>query len=296
MSAPTPTPGRHGVEQVTVPAGIFAMGDDRGDGHPGDGERPVHPVDLSAFTIDATTVTVADFATFVDITGYVTESEAYGYSAVFHLALAAPMHDVVGSPPATPWWLGVRGASWRHPGGAGSDVADLADHPVTHVSHTDALAYCAWAGRTLPTEAQWERAARGGLAGVRYPWGDNLRADDGAWRCNIWQGRFPVENTLEDGYFTTAPVRTYEPNALGLWQCVGNVWEWCADWFDPTWYARSPTSDPAGPASGTTRVMRGGSHLCHDSYCNRYRVGARSSNTPDSAASNIGFRTASRPL
>jgi len=302
VATPGPTPGaprgggsRHTAEQAAVPAGTFAMGDALGDGHPADGETPVHEVALSAYSIDATTVTVADFAAFVAQTGHVTEAESFGYSAVFHLALTAPEHDVLGSPRATPWWLGVRGAQWRHPGGAGSDVADVGDHPVTHVSHVDALAYCAWASRALPTEAQWERAARGTLVGARYPWGDELRAGDGAWRCNIWQGRFPTENTLADGYLTTAPVRSYGPNSLGLWQCVGNVWEWCADWFDPRCYGSSPARDPRGPASGTARVMRGGSYLCHDSYCNRYRVAARSSNTPDSSASNVGFRTVSPP-
>jgi formylglycine-generating enzyme required for sulfatase activity len=177
-------------------------------------------------------------------------------------------------------------------------VAGREDHPVVHVSWADAQAYCGWAGRRLPTEAQWERAARGGLTGARYPWGDDLLAgeatDPGAWRANIWQGRFPWENDEVDGFGTTAPVRTFAPHG-GLWQAVGNVWEWCADWWDPTYYRRSPRVDPRGPDAGGARVLRGGSYLCHDSYCNRYRVAARSSNTPDSSTGNIGFRTVSAP-
>ncbi|WP_372509172.1 formylglycine-generating enzyme family protein [Actinomadura madurae] len=142
----------------------------------------------------------------------------------------------------------------------------------------------------MPTEAEWECASRGGLTGARFPWGDELMPD-GVWRTNIWQGEFPVHNSAEDGWTTTAPVRSFEPNGYGLWQTVGNVWEWCSDWFDPTYYRTSPTEDPQGPGRGTTRVLRGGSYLCHDSYCNRYRNAARSSNTPDSSMGNAGFRT-----
>ncbi|WP_433223451.1 formylglycine-generating enzyme family protein [Dactylosporangium sp. CS-047395] len=279
--------GVHLVEQVAVPAQTFAMGDAHGDGARPDGETPVHAVRLDAFSIDATAVTVADFARFVAATGYRTEAETFGYSAVFHLFLAADDADVLGRPPQTPWWLGVRGADWAHPFGPGSTVDGAEDHPVVHVSWNDARAYCAWTGRRLPTEAEWECAARGGLPGRRYPWGDELDAG----RCNIWQGTFPTENTGDDGYAATAPVRTYAPNGYGLWQPVGNVWEWCADWFDPGWYARSPVDNPTGPAGGPGRVLRGGSYLCHDSYCNRYRNSARSSNTPDSSMGNAGFRT-----
>jgi len=284
------TTGRHDVEQVTIPAGTFLMGDSTGDGNRGDGEGPVHEVALAAFRIDATTVTNADFARFVDATGYATEAEVFGFSAVFHLALQAPAADVLGPAAGTPWWLGVRGADWRHPGGALSDLAGLGDHPVVHVSWNDAQAYCAWAGRRLPTEAEWEYASRGGLVGARYPWGDELHADEG-WQVNIWQGRFPSVNTQDDGWLTTAPVRSFSPNGYGLWQTVGNVWEWCADWYDPAYYERSPRVDPTGPESGAGRLLRGGSFLCHDSYCNRYRNSARSSNTEDSSMSNAGFRT-----
>ncbi|MFJ9544178.1 formylglycine-generating enzyme family protein [Streptomyces sp. NPDC101225] len=282
--------GVHRLEQAAVPGGLFTMGDGQGDGLAADGELPLHTVALSAFAIDATTVTVADFAAFAEATGYRTDAERCGFSAVFHLAVRAPDRDVLGLSPALPWWLGVRGADWRRPGGRLSEAEP--DHPVVHVSWHDATAYCAWVGRSLPTEAQWEYAARGGLEGTRYPWGDDL-SPGGTWRCNIWQGRFPHHNTLEDGFLTTAPVRSFQPNGYGLWQAVGNVWEWCADWYSPRYYAVSPSWEPRGPESGSGRVMRGGSYLCHDSYCNRYRVAARSSNTPDSSTGNCGFRTVS---
>jgi len=287
LTGPT---GAHRIEQARIPAGTFMMGDSSGDRNPADGEVPLHEVTLDAFRIDATTVTNDDWAAFVDATGYLSAAEAFGYSAVFHLALAAPEADVMGSATGTGWWLGVRGADWAHPGGSDSDLGGLGDHPVVHVSWNDAVAYCRWAGRRLPTEAEWEYAARGGLAGRTYPWGDEA-VDDGGWRANIFQGRFPGQNTGEDGFLTTAPVRTFEPNGYGLWQPVGNVWEWCADRFDPTWYRRSPATAPTGPDRGHARVLRGGSYLCHASYCNRYRNSARSQNTPDSSTGNAGFRT-----
>jgi formylglycine-generating enzyme len=277
--------GTHGVAQASVPGQTFAMGDAQNDGVRLDGEQPVHPVRLEAFEIDATTVTVADFRAFVDDTGYRTEAESFGWSAVFHLAVTDPSR-VAGVLAGTPWWLGVSGADWAHPGGPSSSALD--DHPVVHVSWNDAQAYCTWAGRRLPTEAEWECAARGGVASQRYPWGDSLPE---AWSCNIWQGTFPTVNTVEDGWLTTAPARSFEPNGYGLFQPVGNVWEWCADWFSPVYYAQSPLDEPTGPTLGTTRVIRGGSYLCHDSYCNRYRNAARSSNTPDSSTGNTGFRT-----
>jgi formylglycine-generating enzyme len=288
---------RHTVEQVRLPGGIFCMGDALGDGYVADGEAPVHDVRLSAFSIDATSVTNADFARFVDDTGYRTEAEQFGFSAVFHLAVQARPDEIMRRAPGTPWWLGVRGATWRHPGGTRSDLDGLDDHPVVHISWNDAVAYCQWVGRRLPTEAEWECASRGGLDGQRYPWGDDLGGYDSAdtWRCNIWQGRFPTQNTRADGYLTTAPVRTYLPNAHGLWQMVGNVWEWCSDRFSPRTYEldarKGLVTDPRGSGFGSTRIMRGGSYLCHDSYCNRYRNAARTSNTPDSSMGNTGFRT-----
>lgn len=293
LSARPARTGIHIVEQAVVPAGSFTMGDSFGDGNPADGEAHQHRVTLDSFSIDATSVTKAAFAAFVDATGYVTEAERFGYSAVFHLALEADSADIVGQPPQTPWWLGVQGATWSRPGGRHSSIEGCEDHPVIHVSWNDAMAYCAWTGRRLPTEAEWEYASRGGLHAKRYPWGDE-HPDGDAWKCNIWQGTFPTKNTVDDGYLTTAPVRSYEPNGYGLWQAVGNVWEWCADWYDAGYYEKSPVDNPQGPGSGRARVLRGGSFLCHDSYCNRYRNSARSSNTPDSSMSNTGFRTVSR--
>jgi formylglycine-generating enzyme len=273
--------------QVLVPGGSFAMGDHHGDGDPADGERPVHRVTVSSFHVDATAVTNAAFARFVKETGYVTDAERWGSSGVFHLAFTGDRSDVLSSVEGAPWWLAVRDACWRRPEGPGSSIGDRANHPVVHVSWQDAETYCAWAGKRLPTEAEWEYAARGGREGARFPWGDD-RGD--RWNLNIWQGRFPTENTREDGFLTTAPVKTYRPNGYGLWQTVGNVWEWCADRFAADWYARSPEQDPTGPEEGDARVMRGGSYLCHDSYCNRYRVAARTSNTPESSSGNLGFR------
>jgi sulfatase modifying factor 1 len=271
------------------------MGDAFGEGYPADGETPVHDVRLEDFRMDATAVTNAQFATFVKDSGHVTGAEEFGVSAVFHLAFSASPgvdeRDVVNRAAGTPWWLAVRGASWRHPEGPGSDVDKRANHPVVHVSWYDAQAYAAWAGKRLPTEAEWEYAARGGLAGARYAWGDDL-VPRGRWLCNIWQGTFPRVNTAEDGHLTTAPVKSYASNGLGLFETAGNVWEWCADWFDADYYARSPGGDPQGPDDGEAKVMRGGSYLCHESYCHRYRVAARSSNTPESTSGNIGFRCA----
>ena len=285
--------------EVLIPAGTFAMGDPFDEGYPSDGETPVHHVSLAAFSIDATAVSNAAFAAFVEATGYRTESEAYGTSAVFHLAVQAEKADILGTASGTPWWLNVRGADWAHPAGPLSSWQEIPDHPVTQVSHSDALAYCSWSGRSLPTEAQWEFAARGGLAQSRYPWGSELHGtdDDGGTihHCNIWQGTFPTVNTCDDGFLTTAPVKSFAANAYGLYQTSGNVWEWCSDWFLPKYYrsclAKGTVEDPPGPTIGRGRVMRGGSYLCHDSYCNRYRLAARSSNTPESASGNLGFRT-----
>jgi formylglycine-generating enzyme required for sulfatase activity len=258
--------------QVLVPGGTFAMGDAFGEGYPDDGERPVHTVRLRPFLIDVSTVTKAQFAAFVADTGYVTDAERAGASAVFHLHVD-PGAEVLGAVAATPWWLSVRGACWR----SGADDG----HPVTHVSWHDADAYAAWAGKRLPTEAEWERAARGGLEGRRYPWGDELRP------CAIWEGDFP-----HGGRGGTVRADAFEPNGFGLHNTVGNVWEWCADRFSATYYGRSPIDDPRGPEIGDERVLRGGSFLCHDSYCNRYRVAARTGNTPGSSAANVGFRCA----
>ncbi|WP_247046349.1 formylglycine-generating enzyme family protein [Arthrobacter rhizosphaerae] len=293
-------PGRHQTVHaeagtwhfdVEIPAGVFLMGDAFNEGYIADGELPVHEVEVGVFRMDATAVTNWQFAAFVDATGYKSEAEKYGTSAVFHLLVQADMKDILGAVSGSPWWLTVRGADWAHPTGPGHHWSEIPDHPVVQVSFNDALAYCRWAGRRLPTEAEWEYAARGGLQQKRYPWGDELHGIDGAHNCNIWQGTFPEVNSQTDGYAGTAPVRSFPPNGYGLYEVSGNVWEWCSDWFLPKYYRNSPAANPQGPTIGRGRVMRGGSYLCHYSYCNRYRVAARTSNTPDSSSSNCGFRT-----
>jgi len=279
---------------VEIPGGTFRMGTDSDVGFPADGEGPARDVTVDSFYLDRHAVTNAEFLTFVRDTGYTTEAEEFGWSFVFQdfVTDEAASH-VMQSVEAAPWWVAVEGAWWFRPEGPGSSVEDRLDHPVTQVSWRDAVAYCEWAGKRLPTEAEWERAARGGLTGATYPWGDDL-TPDGEHRCNIWQGEFPEHNTGDDGYLQTAPVDEFSPNGFGIYNPAGNVWEWCADWFSPEHHTTDAYSsdNPTGPADGTERVMRGGSYLCHESWCNRYRVAARSSNTPDSGTGNIGFRCA----
>ncbi len=275
---------------IRIDGGAFRMGNHLGDGYEGDGETPVHRVRIDAFEMAPTTVTNAQFGEFVTATGYRTEAEVFGWSFVFagFLPERFPETRAVS---AAPWWRQVYGATWSHPEGPASAISTRPNYPVTHVSWNDAVAYCQWSGTRLPTEAEWEYAARGGIEASHFPWGDGIVVD-GKHRMNVWQGRFPERNSAADGYLGTAPVDTFLPNGFGLYNVTGNVWEWCADWFDPGYYARSSEDNPAGPAEGTHRVMRGGSYLCHKSYCNRYRVDSRSSNTPDSSAGNIGFRVA----
>jgi formylglycine-generating enzyme len=275
---------------VLLDGGEFLMGSEDRDGFPADGEGPVRRVTLSPFWVDSVAVSNARFAAFVESTGHVTEAERYGWSFVFGGLLPDDFPLTRGAAQA-PWWRQVFGADWRHPEGPDSSVTDRLDHPVVHVAFTDALAYCTWAAVRLPTEAEWEYAARGGLEQARFPWGDEL-TPGGRHRCNIWQGTFPGHNTRDDGYLGTAPVNAYEPNGFGLHNTSGNVWEWCADWFQTSFHLTGPRHDPTGPPSGQANVIRGGSYLCHHSYCNRYRVGARSSNTPDSSTGNMGFRVA----
>ncbi|MQA86698.1 MAG: SUMF1/EgtB/PvdO family nonheme iron enzyme [Streptosporangiales bacterium] len=279
---------------VLVHGGPFLMGGEDSDAVPGDGEGPVREVYVASYYIDAKAVTNAQFAAFVKATGYVTEAERYGWSYVFHGLVhpEARAHVVDGTVPGAPWWLAVAGAYWRAPDGPGSSVSRRQNHPVVHVSWHDAAAYAAWAGKRLPTEAEWEKAARGGLVAARFPWGDDF-TPRGQHRCNTWQGRFPEVDTGDDGFVGTAPVTAFRPNGFGLYNTSGNVWEWCADWWSADWHAEDrpdTRTDPAGPPSGTAKVIRGGSYLCHASYCNRYRAAARTMNTPDTSTGHTGIR------
>ena len=263
-------------KMVSLPGGTFRMGTDDASGFAEDGEGPVREVVVKPFAIDAHCVSNARFAEFVESTGYRTEAERFGWSFVFSAFLPADLRRTSPRLPGTPWWCGVSEARWNRPEGPGSSLDGRMDHPVVHITWNDARAFCRWSGTRLPSEAEWEYAARGGLDQARYPWGDELDPD-GEFRCNIWRGRFPTRNSAEDGYRGTAPVDAFPPNGFGLYNVAGNVWEWCAD--------RWSGGDPA-------RVMRGGSYLCHESYCNRYRAAARTRNTPDSSTGNLGFRCA----
>jgi formylglycine-generating enzyme required for sulfatase activity len=265
--------GHDPAPMVALVGGPFLMGTNRADGYPEDGEGPVREVVVAPFEIDATAVTNDAFGRFAAATGHLTDAERFGWSFVFagFLPDDAPATSGVA---AAPWWRQVYGADWRHPEGTASTVEDRLDHPATHVSWRDASAYARWAGKRLPSEAEWEYAARGGLVQQRFPWGDELQPG-GEHRMNVWQGTFPTRNTMDDGYAGTAPVRSYPPNPFGLFEMTGNVWEWTTGWYDEGLGLRS---------------MRGGSYLCHASYCNRYRVDARSGNTADSSTGNLGFR------
>lgn len=253
-----------------------------------DGEGPERKIRLADYRLEAQTVTVARYAAFVAATGYVSEAERFGWSAVF-----------TGPPPAgsrpplaeVPWWSRVDGASWDHPEGPQSGIEGREDHPVTHVSWNDARAFARWVGGRLPNEAEWEHAARGGAMRKRFPWGDE-EPDDETVFCNIWQGRFPDQNTAKDGYERTAPAFSFAPNALGFYNMAGNVWEWTADPFRVRSVAAHAKSRNANARQFDEKTLKGGSFLCHISYCYRYRIAARMNLTPDSGASNVGFRVA----
>jgi sulfatase modifying factor 1 len=273
---------------VPIPGGDSLLGSNDAFAYPEDGEGPVRRIRLDEFAIAPHAVTNDEFALFAEATGYATEAERFGWSFVFGGLLPddfPPTRGVVNAE----WWRQVEGSWWRQPEGPQSQLDGRELHPVVHITWNDALAYCDWAGARLPTEAEWEYAARGGLEGAVFPWGDEMEPG-GEHRMNVWQGEFPARNTNEDGFYGTCPVDTYAPNGYGLYNMTGNIWEWCADWFSPESHARDRDTNPQGPPRGTHRVARGGSYLCHASYCRRYRVAARNALTPDSSSGNVGFR------
>ncbi len=306
---PDPPPGPAPEGMVWIPGGRFWMGSD--DPATRDA-RPVHAVELDGYWIDRTEVTNAAFARFVAATGYKTVAEQPPDPKLFPGAPAELLvpGSVVFNPPdrdipldnALVWWRYQPGADWRHPDGPGSSIEGRDNHPVVQVCWDDAVAYSRWAGKRLPTEAEWEYTARGGLDRKRYTWGDEP-ASAGTPLCNNWQGRFPATNTAEDGYTATAPVGSFPPNGYGLVDMAGNVWEWCADWYRPDAYTLSTRSNPLGPASSfdpaepgvAKRVQRGGSYMCSDQYCTRYLPGARGKGAVDSGAPHVGFRCVISP-
>ena len=283
------------ANMVELPGGPFLMGTDYERQFKDDAEGPVREVTLNPFFVDTMAVDNRQFKAFVDDTKYVTEAEQFGWSFAFRNHLPKKFADKLAKTNAVvglQWWIAVPGASWKRPEGERSTLKGREDHPAVHVSFNDAIAFSQWAGKRLPTEAEWEYAARGGLEQKLFPWGDQL-TPLGKHRCNVWQGRFPQEDTGEDGYTGTCPVDAFKPNALGLYNVAGNVWEWVNDWFSTTWHVQdtpATRNNPWGADTGDRKVQKGGSFLCHLSYCNRYRVAARMNNTPDSSASNSGFR------
>ncbi len=276
------------------------MGDDSRWSYPDDGEGPARLVRVSSFAIASTAVTNHEFGQFVDATGHITEAERFEWSFVFSALLPDDFEETRGVVGAE-WWRQVFGASWRTPEGPQSSIDQRGEHPVVHVSWNDASAYAAWARRRLPTEAEWEYAARAGSS-TTFPWGDELEPD-GVHRANVFQGVFPGGGIAADGWAGTCPVDAFEPNAFGLSNMIGNVWEWTADtWAAPRFErsvgdpaATEPIDDPAGPPVGDGITLKGGSYLCHESYCRRYRPAARMRSTRDSSAGNIGFRCAAAP-
>jgi formylglycine-generating enzyme required for sulfatase activity len=304
---------------VWIPGGRFAMGAEGPGSKPDEG--PVHSVVVDGFWMDEAEVTNRQFAEFADATGYVTLAEkppsveALRRTPGYENAEIKPEFNKAGSicyrrpageldeaQGAYNWWTYIPGANWRHPDGPESDIADRLDHPVVHVAWDDCVAYAKWAGKQLPTEAQWEYAARAGIEGAEFPWGTE-RNPDGKWLCNIWQGDFPYANTGGDGFRTTAPVKAFPANKYGLFDMSGNVWEWCADNYQPKYYAYSPARNPAGPGSShdpdepgiPKRVQRGGSFMCSETYCTGYRVSARMKGEQGSGVFHTGFRCVRNP-
>jgi formylglycine-generating enzyme required for sulfatase activity len=254
-----------------IPGGRYRMGTDTGFEY----EGPAHDVEVASFWIDEREVTNAEFAAFVASSGYVTDAERFGWSAVFDTKSGE--------------WTRVDGANWRDPTGPESSIVGRDSYPVVQVSWNDAGAYANWAGKRLPTEAEWERAARGGLDGAEYSWGNEF-SPGGRSMANTWQGTWPVADSGADGFAGLAPTGSFPANGYGLYDMTGNTWEWVADWFSEDAYRTSPSREPVGPADGTERVIRGGSFLCSEQSCMGFRVAARNKNTPDSASDNLGFR------
>lgn len=283
------------IKMIKIPAGDFLMGASTDEGHPLDKETPQVPLHIDEFEISETTITNEQFNKFVDATNYVTTAETYGGSYIFHLLLDDETKKKAMNVSQTPWWLYVEGASWKHPFGPDSNIDDILDHPVVHVSYFDALAFCEWADYRLPSEAEWEYAARAGAKG-RWPWGDTFLLD-GKYIANIFQGNFPYENTAKDGFIGTCPAKYFEPNDFGLYNVIGNVWEWCMnpryinlETFKNVDYKIFPPYNLENVNDNSQFATRGGSFLCHSSYCNRYRLGARNGNSSSSTTSNCGFR------
>ncbi|XP_066584346.1 formylglycine-generating enzyme [Prorops nasuta] len=256
-----------------------------------DGEGPQREVDLDAFYIDQFEVSNKDFAKFVKTTNHKTEAETFGNSFVFEDLLSEKLKKKITEAVAqAPWWLPVEGADWQHPEGPGSNIKTRMKHPVVHVSWNDAVAYCNWLGKRLPTEAEWEVSCRGGLKDRLFPWGNKLNPKE-EFKANVWQGLFPQNNTVEDKFKGTAPVDQFLQNKYDLYNIVGNVWEWTYDWWSVD-HSANKQKNPIGPSSGSDKVKKGGSYLCHQTYCYRYRCASRSQNTPDTSSGNVGFRCA----
>jgi len=251
-----------------------------------DEEGPIRRKKLRSFLMDAAQVTNSRFRRFVEATGYVTDAERLGNSFVFYAFL--PEGVETRGVAHTPWWREVKGACWHSPAGAGSNTEGLDDHPVVHVTWNDAKAFAKWAGGRLPSEAEWEHAARGGLGDVRFPWGDRAPDDDAFFPCNIWQGHFPDHNLEKDGYSATAPAKSFEPNGYGLYNMVGNAWEYTADPFRLRSLKKAARRVDRGRQG--YKISKGGSFLCHASYCYRYRIAARTGTSPDSSTSHQSFR------
>nr|XP_045620594.1 formylglycine-generating enzyme-like [Procambarus clarkii]XP_045620595.1 formylglycine-generating enzyme-like [Procambarus clarkii]XP_045620597.1 formylglycine-generating enzyme-like [Procambarus clarkii]XP_045620598.1 formylglycine-generating enzyme-like [Procambarus clarkii] len=285
---------RRTIQMVEIPGGKFVMGTNDSRFHD-DGETPVRWVEIDTFYMDVHEVSNADFEVFVKANSYETEAETAGESMVLERELSAitqsTIFEAVGG---TPWWLPVKGASWDHPAGLDSNITSRMDHPVVHVSWNDAAAFCSWMGKRLPTEAEWERACRAGKHQRLYSWGNKFMPNN-EYRANIWQGNFPKEDTGEDGCVGRCPVTSFPANGYGLHNMLGNVWEWTADWWG-TRHSSPLHSNPLGPRTGETKVTKGGSYMCKQDTCYRYRCGARTNNVQDGSGGNVGFRCAADKL